>query len=237
MKAKLIDIASAAAALAAFALAIVSLSSERSAFREDVIARARHDLYERTGLAAERLKVPLETSDFMAIGEFGRECAADGVRLTVTSARGGLVHDSLAPGEAEKESIYETRPCGEWRVRLGLPLERVLAPYSRSAKGFVLAALAGAAGVGLFFLSIMRMRSRYRELVRREKFKREFLADVAHGIKTPLAGILGSADLLKDFSGDPEKAKKLADLIVKESWKLDSIAENFVTLAKKSSSC
>lgn len=230
------DFMAPAAAAAAFAVAIFALAAERTSFREDVIARARHDLAERATLASLRLGDMLETSDFAAIASFGSDCSSDGVRLTVTSAAGGLVYDSVPGGAEVPEAIYETRPCGEWRVRLGLPMERVLAPYSRAGYGFILAAAAGAAGVGFFFFSLYRQRVRYRELVRAEKFRRDFLADVAHGIKTPLAGILGSADMLGDSTGDPDAVKRLSEMIVRESWKLDSIAEDFIRLAGESSS-
>ncbi len=212
--------------------ALAVFAVERRSFRDAVIGWARHDLSERTDLASSALREPLETGNFAAIHAFGESCASDGVRLTVTSRAGGLVFDSVARNAVLPESIYETRPCGEWQVRLGLPLSRVLAPFTRAGSGFILAALVGGAGVLLVFLSTYRQRVRYRELARVERFRREFVADVSHEIKTPLTGILGAADLLGDAEGDPGLRRRLTAMIKSESARLNALAQDILNLAR-----
>ena len=140
--------------------------SETRSFREAVAGWAARDLKARTELAASNLREPLATGDFRRIHEFGAACAADGVRLTVLSGPGGVVFDSAGRLAAGQESIYAEQPCGEFRVRLGLPVDRVLAPYRRARFGFVLAALVGGAGVMLIVLFTLRQRVRLRELAR-----------------------------------------------------------------------
>ena len=196
----------------ALAVAVSVFISETRAFRNAVSGWAARDLDSRTALAAAHLREPLATGDFRAIHAFGASCAADGVRLTVFSAPGGVVFDSVARAKDQEQSIYAEKLCGEFKVRLGLPVARVLAPYRRARLGFLLAAAVGGAGVMLIVLFTLRQRARMRELARErdaqrrlveelkkvEAFRRDFIADVSHEIKTPLTGILGAIDLLSD---------------------------------------
>ncbi len=214
--------------LAAF-LAVFAV--ETRDFRDAVVSWARHDLLERTELAAATLKEPLATSDFRDIHAFGDDCRADGVRLTVYSPGGGVFFDTLHRGETEPESLYETRPCGEFRVRLGLPRDRVLAPFKRARTSLLLAGLVGGAGVLLVFFFTYRQRVRLHELARLEKFRREFIADISHEVKTPLTGILGAADLLGDHVGDGPAAN-LVGLVKKEAARLDALAQDVLDLAR-----
>ena len=219
--------AAAALGLAAFAAAF---AVERGAFRSAVAGWAGRDLDVRTQLAASTLREPLATSDFRRIHEIGAECEADGVRLTVFSESGGVFFDSLRRGESEPKSIYATAACGEFRVRLGLPEERVLAPFNRAGKGFLLAALAGGAGVLLVFFVTYRQGVRIRELARLEKFRRDFIADVSHEIKTPLTGIMGAVDLLDDCPDD--QRGRLLEMVKGESARLNALAQSVLDLAR-----
>ena len=220
--------------------------SETQSFREAVAGWAASDLKARTELAASNLREPLATGDFRRIHEFGSACASDGVRLTVFSAPGGVVFDSTGNPSAEPESIYAEHPCGEFRVRLGLPVARVLAPYRRARFGFLLAALVGGAGVMLIVLFTVRQRARMRELARErdaqrklveemkkvEAFRRDFIADVSHELKTPLTGIIGSVDLLTSDDLPDGMRTKLLGMVKVESGRLNALAQGILSLAR-----
>ena len=64
-----------------------------------------------------------------------------------------------------------------------------------------------------------------RELKRLEKFRREFIADVSHEIKTPLTGILGAVDLLEGDS-------PLVPLIKKEAGRINRLVQSILDLAR-----
>ena len=220
--------------------------SETHSFRDAVASWAARDLKARTELAASNLREPLATGDFRRIHEFGADCVADGVRLTIFSAPGGIVFDTTGKTSAEPDSIFAEQPCGEFKVRLGLPVERVLAPYRRARFGFALAALVGGAGVMLIVLFTLRQQTRMRELARErdaqrklveemkkvEAFRRDFIADVSHEIKTPLTGIIGSVDLLAAGDLPPEMQGKLLGMVKAESERLNALAQGILALAR-----
>ena len=218
----------AAAGLAGFGAAFLH---ERQAFRTAVVGWAQRDLKVRTELASETLREPLETSDFRRIHAFGDECANDGVRLVVRTQSGGVFFDTLRRGESEPDSMYAEAPCGEWVIRLGMPYERVLAPFNRAGTTFVFAALLGAAGVFLVFYIIYSQSARIRELARLEKFRREFIADVSHEIRTPLTGIMCATDMLGDCGSDEDR-DRLTGMIRDESKRLNALVQSILDLSR-----
>lgn len=256
-----------------FAALIYVLASEIVTFRASVAGWAEHDLKERTELAAQALGDAPATADFRSIHSFGDKCQADGVRLTVLSARGGVIFDSQAatkgaPGtrpevdqallEGEgramrvsattgEETLFCARRAGEHVVRLGISSKRVFEPVEKARLGLFLAGLVGASGLLLVFLFMDRLLKRVRELAkerdakerqlaemrRAEIFRREFVSNVTHEIKTPLTGILGAVDLLDGATpvGDDER-KVLLGMLRKESTRLNALAQDILALGR-----
>ena len=214
----------------------VIFAREMSAFRASVLEWAGSDLFSRTKVAVSTLEEPLRTGDFAAVHAFNRQCAADGVRLSIFGKpKGGLVFDSLGGFTdvlRDSDYIYGTiEDAGAFEVMLGLPLDRVLAPYRRAKASLVLAALVGIAGMFFVFFALYRQRARIRELARTEKFRREFVADVSHEIKTPLTGILGAAEMLSE-NGASDAQKPLLSMISKESTRLNALVQQILDLAR-----
>ena len=207
-----------------------------SSFRASVLEWAGSDIFSRAQVAVSTLEEPLRTGDFAAVQAFNRQCAADGVRLSIFGKpKGGLVFDSLGGFTdvlRDGDYIYSAiEDVGAFEVMLGLPLDRVLAPYRRAKTSLALAALVGIAGMFFVFFALYRQRLRIRELARAEKFRREFVADVSHEIKTPLTGILGAAEMLSEGAAS-ESQKPLLAMVTKESARLNVLVQQILDLAR-----
>ena len=143
--------------------------------------------------------------------------------------------------------LYCARRSGDFVVRLAIPRDRVYAPVRRARIGFVLAAFSGGAGVLLVILFTYRQRARLAELARErdaqarlveemrkvEEFRRDFIADVSHELKTPLTGILGAAEMLEGWETLPAGDRNtLLAMIQRESARLNDLAQGILSLAR-----
>ena len=221
----------AAVALVGFALAF---AYELLSYQAAVVGWAKGDLESRARLAADSLAEPLRTQNMRELHRLGDEFASNGMRLRVTGVHGGIGMVFDTHRDADKGYLFSSRHAsGDHDVILGLPLSRVTAPFRRAVLGFVLAGLVGVAGVLLFFFVTYRQRVRIRELAKLERFRREFIADVSHEIKTPLSGILGAVDLLGEESkSEVEQRRVLLSLIRKESKRLNGLVQSILDLAR-----
>ena len=217
----------AAVAFVGFAVVFVL---EIFSYQRAVVGWANRDLQSRADLAAANLAEPLRTQDFRKIHAFGADCVADGVRLVITSANGGRVFDTARHPNDDVPSYFCTSRSGEYVVTVSVPSGRVLAPFYRALVGFALAGLVGMAGVLLFFFVTYRQRVRIRELARLERFRREFIADVSHEIKTPLTGILGAVDLLRD--AEQGMRGRLLEMLGREATRLNGLVQSILDLAR-----
>ena len=217
----------AAVAFVGFAVVFVL---EIFSYQRAVVGWANRDLQSRADLAAANLAEPLRTQDFRKIHAFGADCVADGVRLVIASANGGRVFDTARHPNDDVPSYFCTSRSGEYVVTVSVPSGRVLAPFYRALVGFALAGLVGMAGVLLFFFVTYRQRVRIRELARLERFRREFIADVSHEIKTPLTGILGAVDLLRD--AEQGMRERLLAMLGREATRLNGLVQSILDLAR-----
>ena len=65
-----------------------------------------------------------------------------------------------------------------------------------------------------------------------ERIRREFSANVSHELKTPLQGIIGSAELLESGLAKPEDAPRFVGYIRKEASRLINLIEDIIRLSQ-----
>ena len=220
-------------AAVAFVGALVVFGWLLNRFWVDIGTWARRDLRSQAELAADNLREPLASQDFRALTGLHQSLEAKGLILRVRSAKGGWIFHGGYKGATVEEYV----PCGEYGVGVAIREEQVYAPFYEALAGFVLAALVGVFGMFAVFFVLYRQRVRIRELAKLEKFRREFIADVSHEIKTPLTGILGAVDMIGDGGKsksevEVEQRNVLLSLIRKEAKRLNGLVQSILDLAR-----
>ena len=64
-----------------------------------------------------------------------------------------------------------------------------------------------------------------------EKLRREFVAGVSHELKTPITGIIGAAEMLKDAESINER-EQLQNIISRDSKRMDTLIDDMLLLSK-----
>lgn len=77
------------------------------------------------------------------------------------------------------------------------------------------------------------LKERLAKLKRIEDIQREFVANVSHELKTPIASIQGFAETLRDGADrDPEKSKPFLEIIAAHSRRISTIIEDLLSLSR-----
>ena len=169
------------------------------------------------------------------------------VKAALATGEGSALRRSQTTG---RRMLFCARRAGEdYVIRLGLPYETVAEPLRRHRPALLLAGLVGASGILLVVLFMIRLAARNRRLAneravqarllaetrRVADFRRDFIANVSHEIKTPLTGILGVVEILGAPDADALPAADRSDLLGmlrREATRLDGLARDILSLAR-----
>ena len=144
--------------------------------------------------------------------------------------------------------FYHARRVGNFVLRIAVPYQSVT-----DAKAYAVRGLLAAIGIGaLVVLVLIFFMSRYEERLSRlalerdlqdkllsemrklEAFRRDFISNVAHEVKTPVTGILGAVDVLADGGHglDERDRRELLKVLRDQSVRLNALVEDILQLAR-----
>jgi two-component system sensor histidine kinase KdpD len=81
-----------------------------------------------------------------------------------------------------------------------------------------------------FRLAEQRIKSR--EEIVKERYRANLLRAISHDVRTPLAGMIGTAEMLMDMTGKDDPRYELAQVIKKDADWLHSLVENILNLTR-----
>lgn len=88
--------------------------------------------------------------------------------------------------------------------------------------------------IGLAMERVLEMKERLKdkEMIEEERYRANLLRSISHDLRTPLMGIMGSAEVISEISGEGDCRKQLARGIYSEADWLHSLVENILGLTR-----
>lgn len=145
-------------------------------------------------------------------------------------------------------TLYHARRVGDYIVRISVPYKAVTEAREFAVHGLAAAGGSGACIILMLILIARRNESRIARLAaerdakekllaemrKLESFRRDFVSNVTHEIKTPITGILGAVDILTDSSSQLDAAERteVLNVLRNQSVRLNALAEDILSLAK-----
>ena len=144
--------------------------------------------------------------------------------------------------------FYHARRVGNYVLRIAVPYQAVT-----DAKAYATRGLLAALGIGaLIVLALFFFTRRYEqrltrlaaerdlqdklldELRKLEVFRRDFISNVTHEIRTPVTGILGAVDILSDETSalDEQDRQELQKVLKDQSVRLNALVEDILALSR-----
>ncbi len=167
----------------------------------------------------------------------GNHLSREEIHQAFAGASGMVLRRSETLGSYQ---LYCARRAGDRVVRLAVPYNGVQEPVRLARHGLVTAGLVGALVVTLIFIFTRNLSGRIDEQARaletaeaNERFRREFTANVAHELKTPLTAIIGAVEMIGDGSElqDAERTE-LMDIVHDQAKRLNSLVKDVLSLAQ-----
>lgn len=142
--------------------------------------------------------------------------------------------------------LYAARKVGDHVIRLAVPYREVMEPVRRTRLGLGISAIVGLLVAFAVFALTRRLSRRIDALAaerdaqkrkldeasRMEQFRREFVENVSHEIKTPLAGVVGAVEMLVDGGIEEDERRSLLAITQKESGRMEALVGDILRLAQ-----
>ena len=144
--------------------------------------------------------------------------------------------------------FYHARRVGDYVLRIAVPYQSVTDARAYAVRGLLAALGIGALVVLVLIFFMRRYEARLARLAaerdvqarlvaemrKLEEFRRDFISNVTHEIRTPVTGILGAVDILTDNGDelDDGDRRELMKVLKDQSVRLNSLVEDILALAQ-----
>ena len=144
--------------------------------------------------------------------------------------------------------FYHARRVGDYVLRIAVPYQSVTEAKSYATYGLLAAIGIGALVILALYLFTRRFELRLSRLAaerdlqdkllaemrKLEEFRRDFISNVTHEVRTPVTGILGAVEILTDTSAKLDDADRteLQNVLKDQSVRLNALVDDILSLAQ-----
>lgn len=138
----------------------------------------------------------------------------------------------------EKGEPLETREFSEWSVYgqekvLGIVRLPISAGRNMSdAQKRLLMAMIKCVAMAIDRFKSTQAQQRYREETQQERYRSNLLQAISHDLRTPLSGIMGASEMIRDLSDENDPRRRLAEEIWSDTDWLHGLVENILSLTR-----
>ncbi len=160
-------------------------------------------------------------------------------------AKSNLIHRELQNPEEYRNQLnylrddyFEDEEFMNWRIdgqdkilgAIRIPIE-LLSTFTDNQKKMLHSMIEN---IGLAMERIVGLKERLKdkEMIEEERYRANLLRSISHDLRTPLMGIMGSAEMISEMSREEDHRKQLAKGIYSEADWLHSLVENILGLTR-----
>lgn len=157
-------------------------------------------------------------------------------------AAGSVVHRELNAGDEAAKRVQllqtgyaETAEGQEWPVygqQRILGVLRLPKAALTDAQQQLLRSMIESISMAIDRLSAAQAQQRYREETLQERYRSNLLRAISHDLRTPLSGIMGTSEMIRDMSAQEDPRRKLAQDIWHDADWLRALVENILSLTR-----
>lgn len=230
-----------------------TLTAQMKRSARQALARERDTqaLYQLTNHLSDAQS--MEAIGTAALGSIGQTFGCDAALLFLTEkgeaersylqyAAGNVIHRELDAGDEVASRVQllhtgcvETKSGQEWplygqqRILGVLRLPRMALS---DAQRQLLCSMLESIAMAMERLSAAQAQQRYREESFQERTRSNLLRAISHDLRTPLSGIMGTSEMIRDLSAQDDPRRRLAQDIWRDADWLRALVENILSLTR-----
>lgn len=140
--------------------------------------------------------------------------------------------------ESDRKEYVDSKMCRDWPIYgqngllgvLRIPLER--GSQIETSQMRMLNSIKETACLALDRLCVLNQQMKDNAIMERERYKATLLRSISHDLRTPLTGIMGTAEILLDMTGEGKPENRLIKDIYQDAEWLYELVENVLSLTR-----